>query len=119
MGKEQIGYGVVRLSFKLGTYIMPEARIEDTTTQGTLRDSGFFFQVHERLMLPESYEILGIYLEFYKLCWAIVVRSPEIPLVEEGAELPHITPVYHRDELNEQWLDRILIESPDRVLRVD
>lgn len=116
---DKMGYGIIRLSFKLGADVMPEAKIDATTTQGKLRDDGYFFQVHERLMLPESYEILGIYLEFYRLYWCILVKSPEIPLVDEGAELPHITPYYRADELNEMYLERIVIEPTTRVLRID
>ena len=123
MSSERTGYGIIRLSFSLAEDILPEAKLEETTVQRELRDTGFFAELKQRLLLPESYELLSNHVEPYQLCWVLIARSPEIPRVDEGALLPHCTPIYTKTfngiEPPTMSLNHIHIESHDRVLRVD
>ena len=120
------GWGIIRLSFPLALQLFPLMSMRDTTMQRELHDTGLFLEIKERLQLPESYEIQGIYIEPYQLCWSIVVRSPDIPRLDEGALLPHCTPVYayayegvNGNLVRTPSLVRMDIEAHDRILKVD
>ena len=115
--------GVIRLSWRLAQHLLPEVKIDDTTTQGYLRECGIFDQLHKRLLFPESYVICGIYFEWMRQCWNILVYSPEITEPKEGLYLPHVEPIYTCDmHGNNRKLVRMHIEYEqpnDRVLRID
>ena len=122
MSSEKVGYGLIRVSFQLGCELTSKLHIDRTTTQGELRDRGIFADCHTALHLPESYKIFGIFVEPYRLCWSIVVESPEIPIADEGTELPHCTPIYRRNKHGDEEFVRIEVEmahAHERVLRVD
>src|SRR5260221_14390906 len=70
--------------------------IEHTDTQGRLRETGVFAQLHERLLLPASYSILAVYFTPWKRIWDICVESPDLPLTVEECDVPALTPWYNR-----------------------
>jgi hypothetical protein len=86
--------------------------IEKLNTQGELKDHGVFDKIHQFLLLPETYKIIGVFFQpwsNYRL-WAIVVESEAIPLEEEGW-LPKIIPTYRRNEDGSTQLIDIKIEK--------
>jgi hypothetical protein len=88
--------------------------VEDTDTQGILRDKGVFAAIHQRLHLPTSYTILGIYFRMMQRVWDIGVQSPDLPRVSDYEMAPRIMfhETHHPEEgiclveakLGEQWL---------------
>lgn len=85
--------GIIRVSEM--DQLIPEISIEDTDTQGMLRNKGVFKGLHDRLLLPESYTIHAIYRYPYQLrTWSILVESPELPECEYGVEYPLLQPFY-------------------------
>ena len=72
--------------------------INETDTQGRLRDDGRFEQIHHLLLLPASYAIVALYCDNASHgCWRILVESDDIPRVEEGEFYPDLEPIYMRE----------------------
>jgi hypothetical protein len=88
---EEKHIGIMRLHDRILRDIL---NVEATTTQGELRDNGVFIQVHKRLLLPESYTIVGAYYRVDQRSWLIVVESDDIPLAAEGEYYPDVSPTY-------------------------
>src|SRR5260221_12474218 len=86
--------GIIRVS--AAALAALDITIEHTDTQGKLRETGVFKQLHERLLLPASYSILAGYFTPWKRIWDICVESPDLPLTVEGLEAPALTPWYNR-----------------------
>jgi hypothetical protein len=129
MESEHRQNGIIRFSWRLAQQIMPEIKLNGLYVNGRLlaqedlRVTGFFVELHKRLLLPESYEVIGIFFEHLRSCWDVLVYSPEIKEPKEGLYLPHVEPIYTCDMYgNNKKLVRMHIEyenSNDRVLRVD
>ena len=89
--------------------IFPEITIEATDTQGHLRDTGVFETLRNRLLLPESYTIRGIFMYSNKREWAIQIESPDFPDANNfnwnDIEYPCIEPTYCKtlDETTGQY----------------
>jgi hypothetical protein len=47
-----------------------------------------------RLLLPESYSIIGVYLDVTRKMWVLAIESKDIPLTEVGEKVPEILPTY-------------------------
>lgn len=88
--------GAIHITDKLMQHIAPDISIDYCDTQGRLRNRGVFKALHERLLLPESYIIHGIFSKDMGRIWTILVESPELPEVTEGLEYPMIEPRYCR-----------------------
>lgn len=97
------GYGTIRLSWQFAEQITPFAQIKATDTQGYLEDQGIFAQIKQRLLLPESYTIHGVYFEPMRRTWCILVEAPGIPIPSEGEMLPVLTPIYQHCYNFEKW----------------
>jgi hypothetical protein len=125
MPREGYGYGIIRMSRQLTEHIAPLAQIELTNVQGELKDRGVFDQVKQALYLPADYTIMGIYIETYRLTWCILVEAMGVPIPEEGAVLPVLTPIYAytfdvENGTKSARLMRIEVSTdPYHVLRVD
>lgn len=89
--------GIIRITAEAMTYLVPEITINLCDTQGKMREQGLFEKVHEKLLLPASYTVLGIFTERYGRGWAIVVESPELPVAQELEEYPDIELMYRYD----------------------
>ena len=90
-------FGVLRVSCRWGDTAFPggdDLSIEKTTVQGELRNMGAYQRIRERWLLPESFTIIGIYIEFLRRSWAVVLQSHDIAPSPEGEYLPFCNPVY-------------------------
>jgi hypothetical protein len=122
--RDGYGYGVILISAGLATELMPDASIDDTTTMGELRNQGVLEQVHRNLLLPERYTVIGVFLQYFRALWGILVETPiaECPRVQPGAYLPNIAPIYRMTASGIRYLVRLDIETEQpekRVLRID
>jgi hypothetical protein len=86
--------GIIRVASEILSQLVPEITTDLCDTQGKLREQGLFQKAHEKLLLPASYTVLGIFTERYGRGWAIVVESPELPVALEGEEYPTVEPTY-------------------------
>jgi hypothetical protein len=122
--RDGYGYGIILLSVGLANELMPGAKISDTTTMGELATQGVLAQVHRNLLLPERYTVLGIFLQYYRGLWSVMVEAPieECPRVDPGAYLPNIAPIYRIGASGIRFLERLDVETrhpEERVLRID
>ena len=85
--------------------------IDHTDIQGKLRESGVYKQLHEKLLLPASYSIYGVFFKPWEYGWLICVESPDLPEVPQNQEAPVITPMYRRNEDGTVHLVSIKIED--------
>ncbi len=113
--KTSIGRGVIAVSRSLTAALFPDLlAIDDCTIQGEMKAQGVFAAVHRTLLLPDSYTIVAIFygglFSYYSpqgIDWLILVDSPAIPLADEGALFPRITPHYCRNADGTNTLTRI------------
>lgn len=122
--RDGYGYGIIQISVGLANELMPDATIDDTTTMGELRNQGVLAQIHHNLLLPERYTVLGIFLQYYRGLWSVLVEAPieECPRVDTGAYLPNIAPVYRIAADGTRQLVSLDVETrhpEERVLRID
>lgn len=60
---------------------------------------GLFDMFKSFLLLPEQYEIVGVYFDIAKMLWTLILESEDIPLPKETyTDLPLLMPVYWIDE---------------------
>lgn len=88
--------GVLFLSRRLLEQLEPEARIDQTTTMGQLRESGLFARLQKRLLLPASYRIVGLFSSSFGREWGLLIESEDLPdagLIG-GLEYPRLEPRY-------------------------
>ena len=104
------GRGFIRIDRRAFAEVFPDLDIKKTDLQGILHDTGVLATIHQRLLLPESYSALGIYMEFLRGTWCLVVESHDLPTVEANRELPQIVPIYRRNEDGTNSLDHITVE---------
>ena len=110
--QEEVHGGVILISgLMLHQHLLPDTlHIEDTDTQGMLRDKGVFAALHDKLMLPSSFTIQGVYYQALHRIWQVVIACSEMPAVEEGQDFPIIDLQYIMQEEpieNEQAQDSI------------
>lgn len=109
-----IGMGVIEVSCNLLEQLdIPGLSLDNCDTRGRLREQGVFTAVHHALLLPDSYTIIAMMLANFRI-WKIAVQSPDIPVVDEGEELPEVIPYYcrHADGTNELTSLKIARYSP-------
>jgi hypothetical protein len=47
------------------------------------------------LLLPEQYEIIGVYFDTTRYVWSLLLEGEDIPLPERGMELPLAVSTYY------------------------
>ena len=105
---EIIHGGIIRISGSFWSELFSDVlAVDSVDIQGILRDRGVFKAIHDRLMLPESYAIVGVFYNAMFRYWHIALESPDLPMVAEGMEYPQITPIYVRNEDGSTQLVRI------------
>ncbi len=108
MMTKEIHAGIICISMDVAREIFGDVLSTDSTDiQGLLREKGVFATVRARLLLPETYQVQGIYYSWMYRQWNIAVEGPGLPVVEEGMKLPYVTPVYQRNEDGSNSLMRI------------
>lgn len=63
---------------------------------GWMEARELFGAFQEMLLLPEGYNILGVFFEITRYEWTIVVESDDLPIPNEGEMLPLLMPAYER-----------------------
>lgn len=90
--KQQMNLGVIEIDeviLKHEPFTSLFSKLLDATnTQGMLRGNGTFAELHDQLLLPESYVISAVKQERFGHLWWIAVYSPDIPL-------PNYTDPFH------------------------
>ncbi len=110
--------GIIRVTDKvLDELLSGVLKIDNTDTQGSLRDRGVFAEVHKRLLLPDTYIIHGIYRNWLRRYWEVAVEGPDLPELQEGAEAPIISPVYTRHNDGRVELMRIEVAEDQWSMR--
>lgn len=114
------GYGVIRVDMVLFADIVPRAGIGDTTTQGELKEQGFLDQCKQSLLLPDDYEIMGVYFRYWLFAWDILVEAPGLTLPKQDEELPFVVLTYQMDGHGKRTLKCIeLAKHHYERLRID
>lgn len=114
------GYGIIQVDIDLMGSLVPHATIDDTTTQGELRGQGFLDQCKQALLLPEDYEVLGIYLRPFWFAWDILVEAVGLPLPPRDEELRKVIPIYRANKDGVRMLERIEVaKNHYEILRID
>ncbi len=85
--------GIIRVS---ATALDELVSIDQTDTQGKLRDTGIFAQLHEKMLLPASYSVFGMFYRPLQHSWEICVESSDLPALEEYCDPPMVIPTYRR-----------------------
>lgn len=111
--REGYGYGIILISVGLANELMPDAKISDTTTMGELATQGVLEQIHRNLLLPERYTVLGVFLQYYRCLWSVMVEAPiaECPRVQPGAYLSNIAPIYRITASGIRYLERLDVDT--------
>lgn len=91
---EEHRYGIIRVSHTVMVHLDTRIDFSGCTLQGEYADKGVFASLHDRLLLPASYVIKGIFMRWGIMCWDVVVENPDLPILEFGYEPPQITPIY-------------------------
>ena len=50
------------------------------------------------LLLPEGYEMIGVYFDAIKQMWSIILESADLPQLKPNMEPRHLFPTYWVDE---------------------
>lgn len=94
-------YGVFQVSTEGMHRLMPEISIDNTDTQGHLRDTGVFARLHDRFLLPDSYIVRNVFYEHLRGIWNVFIESPDLPdcnaILGEDTKYPLIEPLYCRE----------------------
>lgn len=97
--------GVLSITARQIGELVPEITLDNVEVTGHLRDTGTFARLKERLLLPENYTVVGVFMQRFGQEWAILVESPDLPYTGDFAweyiEYPRIEPVYCQT-LNEE-----------------
>lgn len=111
--------GVMLISDVVLREIAPEVSIDGCDTFGRLRDQGIFARLRERLLLPESYTIRGIFAQHFGQEWGVLIESPDLPDVSsfswEAIEYPRIEPTYGRSVTGETRLVELVVRAQRTV----
>ncbi len=107
-----MGYGIISVSGPFLAQLGISLPADHVTTQGQLRDSGLFAELHTLLLLPETYTIRAMYDRGLSRAWDIGVESADIPVVDEADDLPRLIPTYRRDADGHVELIEIKVEMP-------
>lgn len=100
--KQQVNRGVIEISHTLLSQETVFSEIilqllDETNTQGMLRDNGTFAELRKRLLLPESYTVFAAMQQHFGHVWHIAVDSVDIPLpdtTDPFHDYPGVKPVY-------------------------
>ncbi|SRR5260221_538656 len=104
--------GVIRISREVLDLLLNDTlKIDDCDTQGSLRERGVFAEIRKRLLLPENYIIHGVYWKWMPRYWEVVVESPDLPIAQEGRDLPIVSPLYCTYEDGRVEIKNIKVEE--------
>ncbi len=110
--------GIIRVTDSfLNELLSGVFKIDNTDTQGSLRDRGVFAEVHKRLLLPDTYIIHGIYRNWLRRYWEVAVEGPDLPELQEGSEAPVVSPIYRRHDDGRVELMRIEVAEDQWSMR--
>jgi hypothetical protein len=90
--------GIFQVAATAMQHLMPEISIDNTDTQGHLRDTDVFTRLHDRFLLPDGYTVRNIFYEHLRGVWNVFIESPDLPdcnvFSQEDFDFPRIEPVY-------------------------
>lgn len=110
-------YGIILISSKVMDHLAVGIDLSGCTIQGEFKDSGVFATLREKMLLPESYTIVAIFMRWGIRWWEIVVEHPDLPVLEPGCEPPIITPVY--ETLYEERADELVKSYHLKEIRIE
>ena len=64
-------YGIFQVATSMMQFVTPEISIDNTDTQGHLRDAGVFARLHDRFLLPDNYTVRNVFYEHLRGIWDI------------------------------------------------
>lgn len=70
--------------------LLPGITLDRCNLQGELQTAGAFEMIKKRLLLPESYNVIGVFYAWDKREWQILLESPELPETAEGSTIPQV-----------------------------
>lgn len=95
------------------------AIVVDPLTVIAARTQGILEQCKQALLLPEDYEVMGIYFRYYLFAWDIVVEAPGLPTPVVGEEIRSAMPVYCIENGQRKLVCIKVAQDHYQVLRVD
>src|SRR2546429_4546101 len=76
---------------------------------GLMEVQGIFDLFKSFLLLPEQYEIIGVYFDAMRQMWALLLESEDLPPVKVNMEPCHILPKYWINEDGNVGISEMLL----------